>query len=67
MNIGCARVSAFDQNLDLQMHALIKVGCKKIFPARAGARFRSLSEPWANTTTRAGKLIMTVFAGIAEI
>jgi len=32
----------------------------------AGARFQSLSEPWANTTTHAGKLIMTVFAGIAE-
>jgi DNA invertase Pin-like site-specific DNA recombinase len=31
-----------------------------------GARFRSLSEPWANTTTHAGKLIMTVFAGITE-
>ena len=32
----------------------------------AGARFQSLSEPWANTTSHAGKLIMTVFAGIAE-
>jgi DNA invertase Pin-like site-specific DNA recombinase len=32
----------------------------------AGAGFRSLSEPWANTTTHAGKMIMTVFAGIAE-
>jgi DNA invertase Pin-like site-specific DNA recombinase len=32
----------------------------------AGASFQSLSEPWANTTTHAGKLIMTVFAGIAE-
>jgi crotonobetainyl-CoA:carnitine CoA-transferase CaiB-like acyl-CoA transferase len=32
----------------------------------AGARFQSLSGPWANTTTHAGKLIMTVFAGIAE-
>jgi DNA invertase Pin-like site-specific DNA recombinase len=32
----------------------------------AGARFQSLSEPWADTTTRAGKMIMTVFAGIAE-
>jgi DNA invertase Pin-like site-specific DNA recombinase len=32
----------------------------------AGARFQSLSEPWANTTTHGGKLIMTVFAGIAE-
>ena len=25
-----------------------------------------LSEPWANTTTHVGKMIMTVFAGIAE-
>jgi len=32
----------------------------------AGARFRSLSEPWADTTTHAGKMMMTVFAGIAE-
>jgi DNA invertase Pin-like site-specific DNA recombinase len=32
----------------------------------AGARFQSLSEPWANTTSHAGRLIMTVFAGIAE-
>lgn len=32
----------------------------------AGARFQSLSEPWADTTTYAGKMIMTVFAGIAE-
>jgi DNA invertase Pin-like site-specific DNA recombinase len=31
-----------------------------------GAKFQSLSEPWANTTTHAGKMIMTVFAGIAE-
>jgi DNA invertase Pin-like site-specific DNA recombinase len=32
----------------------------------AGARFQSLSEPWADTTTHAGKMILTVFAGIAE-
>jgi len=31
-----------------------------------GAHFQSLSEPWAGTTPHAGKLIMTVFAGIAE-
>jgi len=114
MNIGYARVSTLDQNLDLQMQALRKVGCKKIFREKvsgvsqerpefqrmldqlrngdtvivwkldrlarstrdllemmetireAGARFQSLSEPWANTTSHAGKLIMTVFAGIAE-
>jgi DNA invertase Pin-like site-specific DNA recombinase len=32
----------------------------------AGAKFQSVSEPWADTTTHAGKMIMTVFAGIAE-
>ena len=32
----------------------------------ADAKFQSLSEPWANTTTHGGKMIMTVFAGIAE-
>jgi DNA invertase Pin-like site-specific DNA recombinase len=32
----------------------------------AGARFQSISEPWADTTTHSGKMIMTIFAGIAE-
>jgi len=32
----------------------------------AGGKFQSLSEPWADTTTHAGKMIMTIFAGIAE-
>ena len=32
----------------------------------AGGKFQSISEPWANTTTNAAKMIMTVFAGIAE-
>lgn len=34
--------------------------------SESGAKFQSISEPWANTTTHAGKMIMTVFAGIAE-
>jgi DNA invertase Pin-like site-specific DNA recombinase len=33
---------------------------------QAGGKFQSLSEPWAHTTTHAGKMIMTIFAGIAE-
>jgi DNA invertase Pin-like site-specific DNA recombinase len=32
----------------------------------AAGKFRSLSEPWADTTTHAGKMIMTIFAGIAD-
>lgn len=32
----------------------------------AGAGLRSLSEPWADTTSPAGRMVMTVFSGIAE-
>lgn len=32
----------------------------------AEAGLRSLGEPWADTTTPAGRMVLTVFAGIAE-
>ena len=32
----------------------------------AGAGLRSLAEPWADTTTPAGRMVLTVFAGMAE-
>lgn len=32
----------------------------------AGAGLRSLAEPWADTTSAAGRMVLTVFAGIAE-
>ena len=31
-----------------------------------GAGLRSLAEPWADTTTPAGRMVLTVFAGLAE-
>ncbi len=33
---------------------------------KAEAGLKSLSEPWANTTTPAGRMVLTVFAGLAE-
>jgi DNA invertase Pin-like site-specific DNA recombinase len=33
---------------------------------RKGAGFKSLAEPWADTTTPEAKLIFTIFAGFAE-
>ena len=32
----------------------------------AGAGLRSLAEPWADTTSAAGRMVLTVFAGIAD-
>lgn len=32
----------------------------------AGGKFLSLSEPWADTTSPAGRMVMTVLSGIAE-
>jgi DNA invertase Pin-like site-specific DNA recombinase len=32
----------------------------------AGAGLRSLGEPWADTTSAAGRMVLTIFAGIAE-
>ena len=34
--------------------------------AKTGAGLKSLSEPWADTTSAAGRMVLTVFAGIAE-
>lgn len=33
---------------------------------RVGAGLRSLAEPWADTTSPAGKMVLTIFAGVAE-
>lgn len=33
----------------------------------AEAELRSLAEPWADTSSPAGRMVLTVFAGIAEL
>lgn len=33
---------------------------------RARCRFRSLAEPWADTSSPSGKMVLTIFAGMAE-
>ena len=32
----------------------------------SGAGLRSLAEPWADTTSPAGRMVLTIFAGIAD-
>jgi DNA invertase Pin-like site-specific DNA recombinase len=114
MNIGYARVSTDDQDLSLQLSALRKAKCRRLFQEKisgaradrpelqrmldqlregdtvvvwrldrlarstrnllelcetinaAGAGLRSIGEPWADTTSPAGKMVLTVFGGIAE-
>jgi len=44
MHIGYARVSTLDQNLDLQLQALRKAGCKKIFREKLSGASRQRPE-----------------------
>lgn len=44
MNIGYARVSTTDQNLDLQLHALKQVGCQKLFQEKISGSTRNRPE-----------------------
>jgi DNA invertase Pin-like site-specific DNA recombinase len=114
VKVGYARVSAEDENLDIQVEALKRAGCKRIYKETVssggrtrpefekmmhrmhkddvliiwrldrlvgstrmlletverleerGANFKSLQEPWADTTSSDGRLLMTFFSGMAE-
>ena len=59
MKIGYARVSTFDQNLDLQRDALEKAGCEKIFTDTAsGAKDDRVGLSAAMEFARAGDSIV---------
>ena len=59
MNIGYARVSTDDQNLNLQLDALAKAGCEKVFLDKAsGARTRRPGLDDALLELRAGDCLM---------
>ena len=44
MNVGYARVSTIEQNLDLQLQALMKVGCQKIYREKVSGATRQRPE-----------------------
>jgi DNA invertase Pin-like site-specific DNA recombinase len=44
MKIGYARVSTLEQNLDLQLQALKKAGCRRIFQEKISAGTRNRPE-----------------------
>jgi DNA invertase Pin-like site-specific DNA recombinase len=44
MKIGYARVSTLEQNLDLQLQALKKAGCRRIFQEKISAATRNRPE-----------------------
>lgn len=59
MKIGYARISTKEQTFDLQIDALKKVGCKKIYKeliSDAQAERQALNEPLSNI--RAGDVLV---------
>src|SRR6266540_6711079 len=59
MNVGYARVSTFDQNLDLQKDALTRVGCEKIFTdTMSGAKAERPGLAQALTFMRTGDVLV---------
>ena len=59
MNVGYARVSTFDQHLDLQKDALTRAGCEKIFTdTMSGAKAERPGLVQALTFMRSGDVLV---------
>src|SRR5438874_8080447 len=59
MNVGYARVSTFDQHLDLQKDALTRAGCEKIFTdTMSGAKAERPGLSQALTFMRTGDILV---------
>ncbi|MEL6551939.1 MAG: recombinase family protein [Cyanobacteria bacterium J06621_11] len=59
MKVGYARVSTFDQDLDLQLDALKKEGCSRLFcdQGESRAKGRRLKE-WKTTCAKGDVLVI---------
>ena len=56
MKVGYARVSTFEQDLDLQMDALEKEGCARIFCDQGESGAKSHRPEWDNKRVTYGKV-----------
>jgi hypothetical protein len=77
--LGKLTVSTYGQTLDSQLEQRRAAGCstrniyrEKVTGARAGivdakAQFRSLAEPWADTGTSTGRLMLAVRGFLADV